>query len=123
MDENSLLKGLLPVAETEVVEEVEAVVLAVVVAVEAVVLDCCCICISVPRIILDRLGLEGPVRPPSVAAVDWVALELELVDDVVEDEVEAEVASSRDNKLASIWEVFPVLLEPIPAMDMVGSPF
>ena len=81
--------------------------------------DCCCICINMPRIILDRLGLLVPVRPPSLAAVvsvDVLEVELEtaeLVDD-------AEVASRRDRRLASIWDAFP-LVEPIPAMDIMFS--
>lgn len=117
--ENSWLKGSLfeVVEETEVVDEVAEL------AVEAVddeeASDCCCICINTPRIMLERLAVLLPVRLPSVAAVvlevllaDW--LELEVVE-LVED---AEVDSSRDRRLASIWDAFP-LDEPIPAMDMV----
>lgn len=118
--ENSLLSGLfpLPVAETEVVDEVEEAVVLAVEADELLVSDCCCICISTPRIMLDRLGVVLPVRPPSLAAVvDWVELEDELAELAVELELEVEVDSSRDSRLASIWDALPD--EPIPAMDMV----
>jgi hypothetical protein len=125
--ENSELNGsLLEVveeaeAEAEVVDDVAELVDEAVD--EAETSDCCCTCINTPRIILERLAVLLPVRPPSVAAVvlevllvDWVELELvELVDDV-------EVDSSRERRLDSIWDAFP-LDEPIPAMDMMGSPF
>jgi hypothetical protein len=45
--------------------------------------------------------------------VDWYELELVVLDD--DDD---EVDSSRDNRLARIWDVLPPD-EPIPAMDMV----
>lgn len=109
--------GLESVAETEVVAELELVVLD---EVEAVASVCCCICISVPRSIFDRLALDGPVRPPSAAAVVSEELEVELVDEVVEEELEDEVDSSRDSNFASIWEEVPVLDNP--EIDMVGSP-
>jgi hypothetical protein len=115
-----LLKGSLfeETEETEAVDEVAELELAVE-AVDEDASDCCCICINTPMIILERLAVLLPVRLPSVAAavlevllVDWLEL------DVVELLEDAEVDSSRDKRLASIWDAFP-LDEPIPAIDMV----
>ncbi len=118
---NNLLDGSLAalVDETDVVDD-EAV-LAVLSADVLEASDCCCNCINIPRIMLERLAVVLPVRPPSAAAVvsvDWLELELELAELVDE----AEVESSRDKRLASSWDAFP-LDEPIPAMDMIGVSF
>jgi hypothetical protein len=106
--ENSFWSGL---------SESDAVVLAVVVAVVADVEDedvvdvedavdavvesslDCCICIKAPRIMLERLGLVLPVRPPSVAVVAvsvWVEVEESVDVDLLD------VVSSLESRLDSI---------------------
>ena len=118
MAENRSDRGFDPVEDVEDVAEVAEVVELVDVALVVLeVADCCCIPISTPRIILERLGLVLPVRPPSVAVVSVVldVAEVELVADVLD------VVSSFVSRLARIWDS-PDPLELIPAMDMVFSP-
>jgi hypothetical protein len=77
--ENSLLNGSLfeEAEDTEAVDEVAELVVEAVEAVDEDASDCCCICINTPMIMLERLAVVLPVRPPSVAAV---VLEVLLVD-------------------------------------------
>ncbi|GAA0562059.1 hypothetical protein GCM10008942_08120 [Rhizomicrobium electricum] len=82
--------------------------------------DCCCICISTPRIMLERLGVVLPVRPPSVAAVAVVLVVL-VVSDV--EFVVFDVVSSFVSRLDRIWDRLPDPCEPMPAMDMVIASF
>ena len=106
------------VDETEVVDDEAVLAVLSVGVLESS--DCCCIYINIPMIMLERLTVVLPTRPPSLAGVkvvDWLELELELAELVDE----AEVGSSRDRRLISSG--FVLLDEPIPAMDMVGSPF
>jgi hypothetical protein len=76
--------------------------------------DCCCICISTPRIMLERLGLVLPVSPPSVAVA--VAVCVLVVSDVV---LVVFDVSSFVSRLDRIWDRLPDPCEPILAMDMV----
>jgi hypothetical protein len=76
--------------------------------------DCCCICISTPRIMLERLGLVLPVSPPSVAVA--VAVCVLAVSDVVLVVLDV---SSFVSRLDRIWDRLPDPCEPILAMDMM----
>jgi hypothetical protein len=118
MPANRSDRGFDPVEEVaDVAEVVELVDVALEVLEVLEVADCCCNPISTPRIILERLALVLPVRPPSVAVVSVVldVAEVELVAEVLD------VVSSFVSRLARIWDS-PDPLEPIPAMDMVVSP-
>jgi hypothetical protein len=112
MAENSLDMGLVPVDPVADVAEVVSS-LSVVVDVDEVDV-CCCICISTPRIMLERLGLVLPVSPPSVAVA--VAVCVLAVSDVV---VVFDVVSSFVSRLDRIWDRLPDPCEPILAIDMM----
>jgi hypothetical protein len=110
MAENSLDMGLSPVVPVADVESSLSVA-------DVDEVDCC-ICISTPRIMLERLGLVLPVSPPSVAVVVVFVL---VVSDVVL--VDFDVVSSFVSRLDRIWDKLPDPCEPMPAMDMVIASF
>ncbi len=118
MAENKSDTGLDAVVDVaDVADVVELVDEELLLSVVLEVVDCCCNPISTPRIMLERLGVVLPVRPPSVAVVAVVldVVEVELVVDVLD------VVSSFVSRLARIWDS-PDPLELMPAMDMVKSP-